>query len=113
MTYYLPTIIHTASFARAASLMLDANELNTLEWSLIFNPEQGDIIPGLAGARKLRWGMADKGKRGGFRVVYYLKPRAGEIWLLAIYSKANKADLTPNDKQVLRKIVEEIKDGRS
>jgi hypothetical protein len=41
----------------------------TLQQSLIVNPEAGDVIPGSGGVRKLRWGVAGRGKRGGLRVI--------------------------------------------
>lgn len=80
-----------------------------LQEYLIENPEAGDIVPGSGGVRKMRWGMAGRGKRGGLRVVYYLRSKQGQIWLLTLYPK-NVADNIP--AQVLRKIKDEI-DGKS
>lgn len=41
----------------------------------------------------MRWGAADKGKRGGVRVIYYEVTQAGQIWLLAIYAKNRQENL--------------------
>jgi len=76
-----------------------------LQQSLIVNPEAGDVIPGSGGVRKLRWGVAGRGKRGGLRVIYFLRLRQGEIWMLTLYAK-NVADNIP--AKVLKKITEEI-----
>jgi len=40
---------------------------------LLADPEAGAIIPGSGGVRKLRWGVAGRGKRGGIRVIYFLR----------------------------------------
>ena len=72
---------------------------------LALNPEAGDVIPGSGGVRKLRWGVAGRGKRGGLRVIYFLRLRQGEIWMLTLYAK-NVADNIP--AKVLKKIKEEI-----
>jgi hypothetical protein len=57
------------------------------------------------GVRKVRWSVAGRGKRGGIRVIYYLRSRQGQIWMLTLYAK-NVADNIP--AHVLRKIKEEI-----
>jgi len=76
-----------------------------LQQALIERPEAGDIIPGAGGVRKLRWSVSGRGKRGGIRVIYYLRSRQGEIWMLTLYAK-NVADNIPS--HILRKIREEI-----
>ena len=84
---------------------LTDDEYGTLQQPLIVNPEAGDVIPGSGGVRKLRWGVAGRGKRGGLRVIYFLRLRQGEIWMLTLYAK-NVADNIP--AKVLKKIKEEI-----
>ena len=63
------------------------------------------MIPGSGGVRKLRWGVRGRGKRGGVRVIYYVKRRDGVIWLLTIYSKSEIENIAA---QTLRSIKEEI-----
>ena len=52
------------------------------------NPLAGDVIKGSGGLRKVRWLRAGTGKRGGARVIYYLRLASGEVVLVAVYAKA-------------------------
>lgn len=75
---------------------------------LTANPEAGDVIRGSGGVRKLRWGLADRGKRVGVRVIYYLRTRQGEVWMLTLYAKTEVASISG---YILKKIKEEIDGG--
>jgi mRNA-degrading endonuclease RelE of RelBE toxin-antitoxin system len=72
------------------------------------DPEAGDVVPESGGVRKLRWAAAGRGKRGGYRVIYYVRHRHGVIWMLTMYPK-NVTDNIPS--HVLRKIRKEIEDA--
>jgi hypothetical protein len=84
---------------------LSDDEYAALQWMLANDPTVGDLIKGTGGVRKVRWGMAGRGKRGGVRVIYYARTHRGEIWMLTIYPK-NVAESIPVN--VLRQILEEI-----
>lgn len=84
---------------------LPDDELSRLQRHLNENPETGDIIRESGGVRKLRWGAPGRGKRGGLRIIYYLRSKQGEIWLLTLYAK-NVAESISG--RTLRKIKEEI-----
>jgi len=75
---------------------------------LLKHPEEGNIVRGSGGVRKLRWGSSGKGKRGGVRVIYYFKKRADEIWMLTIYGKSEIENIPAH---ILRQIAEEVKDA--
>jgi hypothetical protein len=57
------------------------------------------------GVRKLRWGAAGRGKRGGLRIIYFLRTKHGQIWMLTLYAK-NVAESIP--AHVLIQIKDEI-----
>ena len=99
------TFVETKLFTKRLRDYLVDDEYRTLQQVLIANPEAGDIIPGSGGVRKLRWRVAGRGKRGGIRVIYYLRLRYGEIWMLTVYAKNVVDNIAPS---VLRKIKEEI-----
>lgn len=73
------------------------------------NPEAGDLIPGTGGLRKLRWAKAGKGKRGGYRAIYYYFTEDVPIYLLAIYAKNQQVDLTAAQKARLSDLAEQLK----
>jgi len=65
----------------------------------------GAVIPGSGGVRKVRWGQPGRGKRGGVRVIYYVRDRKGVIWMLTIYGKSTQSNIPAH---TLRKIREEL-----
>src|SRR5213079_693518 len=99
------SFIETKLFTRLVQEYLSDDEYAQLQQALIANPEAGTVIPGSGGVRKMRWGVAGRGKRGGLRVIYFLRTRRGQIWMLTLYAK-NVADNIP--AKVLKKIKEEI-----
>ena len=72
------------------------------------NPERGDIIKGGGGIRKLRFALPGRGKSGGVRAIYYWLRDDGQIYMLLIYPKSNKDDLTNRETALLREFVKEL-----
>lgn len=101
------TFVETPLFTRLVTEYLSDEEYGKLRATLSDNPEAGAVISGSGGVRKLRWALHGRGKRGGLRVIYYLRSRQGVIWMLTLYPK-NVAEKIPS--HVLRKIREEIED---
>lgn len=102
------TFVESKLFTSLVHEYLSDDEYAALQHALTDNPEAGDVIRGSGGVRKLRWGIAGRGKRGGIRVIYYLRSRQGEIWMLTLYAKS-EADSIPG--HILKKIKEEIDGG--
>lgn len=99
------TFVETKLFTELVLDYLSDDEYAAMQQFLVVNPEAGDVIPASGGVRKLRWGVAGRGKRGGLRVIYFLRLRRDEVWMLTMYPK-NVADNIP--AKVLRKIKEAI-----
>jgi len=55
---------------------------------LAAHPNEGVVVPGSGGVRKLRWSRTGSGKSGGVRVIYFARSQAGELVLLFIYARA-------------------------
>jgi len=102
------TFIETRLFTRLVQEYLADDEYRELQTTLMNTPDLGDVIPNSGGVRKFRWRAAGRGKRGGYRVIYFSRLTENEIWLLTIYPK-NVADSIPAN--VLRKIRKEIEDA--
>ena len=109
------TFVETRLFTSLVDQYLSDDEYAELQQALTANPDAGDVIRGSGlnkcqhvGVRKLRWGLAGRGKRGGIRVIYYLRSRQGEVWMLTLYAK-NEVESIPG--HVLKKIKEEIDGG--
>ena len=101
------TFIETRLFTRLVQEYLSDDEYAALQGELMRNPEVGAVIRGSGGVRKLRWASPGRGKRGGYRVIYFVRRPKGVIWLLTLYPK-NVADAIPG--HVLKQIREEIGD---
>ncbi len=82
------TVVETEEFKSwAAQVWSDAEREAFIDW-IADNPEAGDVIVGTNGLRKVRWGRAGMGKRGGARVIYFRRNARGEIVLVLVYAKA-------------------------
>jgi hypothetical protein len=97
--------IEATIFSKYVYKYLSEEEYLGLQSYLLEYPEAGKIVPGSGGVRKVRWAMADKGKSGGVRVIYYFKRQEDEIWLLTIYSKGEIENIPAH---ILRQIAKEI-----
>jgi hypothetical protein len=66
------------------------------------NPEAGDVIQDTGGIRKIRWRRQGMGKRGGTRVIYFYHDVQMPIFLLLVYAKAQREDMTADEKKQVR-----------
>lgn len=100
------TVTETAIFIRtAADVWSDGEREVFVDWIAV-HPEAGDVIPGFAPLRKVRWAAQGKGKRGGVRVIYYTRPAAGKVNLLIVYPKSKTENLSQAFLRELRKLLE-------
>lgn len=102
------SFIETRLFSRLILEYLDDEEYASLQSVLMDDPEAGAVVPGTGGVRKLRWAAKGRGKRGGYRVIYFVRRQDGVIWMLTIYPKNVRDDLPAH---VLRQIRKEVEDG--
>ena len=101
------SFIETQLFTRLVKQYLSDEQYAQFQQALIDDPELGPVITGTGGVRKLRWAAPGRGKRRGYRVIYYVRRPKGIIWMLTMYPK-NVADSIP--AHVLREIREELGD---
>lgn len=88
---------------------LDDRSLKDLEKVLLENPSQGNVIQGTGGARKLRIQLDARGKSGGGRIIYLDIFEKEKLYLLFAYPKNVQENLTEEQKQTIKMLVDAIK----
>jgi mRNA-degrading endonuclease RelE of RelBE toxin-antitoxin system len=99
------SFIETELFTKLVKQYLSDESYSELQAELMANPSMGSVIRGSGGVRKIRWAAEGRGKRGGYRVIYFVRNEHGVIWMLTMYPK-NVADSIPG--HVLKQIREEV-----
>lgn len=104
------SFIETSEFTEWVAEYLPDGVYSSIQQQLLQNPHFGPVMPGCGGLRKLR--VADprrgKGKRGGVRLIYLYIPEARWFYLLDIYGKDEKDDLTADEKHQLKLLANEL-----
>ena len=98
--------VETSAFTRRVRKLLDMEAYAGLQLHLVLNPEAGSIIRGTGGLRKIRWQTRSRGKRGGVRVIYYWLKDRETILMLFAFGKSERADLSEEQRRILRQVVE-------
>jgi RelE toxin of RelE / RelB toxin-antitoxin system len=102
------TVVETAAFLERAKGILSESQRADLVAYLASNPEAGRVIPGTGGARKLRWAISGRGKRGGARTIYYYHNQSIPLFVLDIYAKSERSNLSEADKRSLKRLLAQI-----
>jgi hypothetical protein len=104
----MATFIESSAFERVCPVYLNDDQYAELQQFMMHNPEAGQVVPGSGGVRKLRWGRPAMGKRGGLRIIYFVRYQPNEFWMLTIYAKA-KRDNVP--AHILKQLLEVFQNG--
>lgn len=104
--------VHLPTYQRSADGIVDEVGQREIEQTLIVDPEAGDLITGTGGVRKLRVAIEARGKRGGARLIYYYRESKGRIYLILIYPKSRKDDLTSAERKAMKKLTAAIEGER-
>jgi len=103
------TVVETPSYlADAKAAGLKEAEREAVVEMIANNPEAGDEIGGTGGARKVRVAGRGKGKSGGYRVITFYSGKDIPVFLLAVYSKGEKANLSKRERNELRDILRDV-----
>ena len=109
-TDYMITIVELHQFRTDADSIFTEPQRAELTDFIAANPHFGDVIPGTGGVRKIRWSCGGKGKRAGARVIYYFRDLNIPVFLLAVYKKGEKLNLTMAEREHMRALVDELVD---
>lgn len=99
-------LVELPSYIRLADKLLTAQERQDLIDYLAGNPKAGDIMEGTGGVRKLRWRRGDHGKSAGVRVIYYYHDDLMPLYLLTLFAKGDKDNLTKAERNDLVSLVD-------
>lgn len=105
----MQTVLLTPTFeseARRAGLTDD--EIQTIASVIAADPMAGDLIPGTGGARKMRFARRGSGKSGGYRTIHYFGGIDVPVFLLTVYGKGEKANLTRAERNELAELLPRI-----
>jgi hypothetical protein len=103
-------IVETDMFIRAARLTgVSDNERMAIIDRIAAAPDAGDLIQGTGGARKVRVAARGKGKSGGYRVIHYFGGGNIPVYLLTIYGKGDRADLSADMRKAIAALIEQVK----
>jgi hypothetical protein len=95
--------IESSVFERICPVYLDDDEYAELQQFMMQNPDAGRVVPGSGGIRKLRWTRPGTGKRGGLRVIHFVRYEPNEFWMLTIYAKAKRENIPAH---ILKQLLE-------
>ena len=99
--------IETSIFTSALRRHLDDEQYRALQLALVLRPDQGALIQGGGGLRKLRWGADGRGKRGGVRTIYYWAVDDEVCYMVYMYAKNEQGDLNATQLRALARVVKE------
>ena len=87
------TVVESPIFQKLWPLYWDEDERGEFASHVAANPDEGVVIRGSGGVRKIRWSRPGTGKSGGVRVVYLVRTERGEVYLLTMFTKSEKENL--------------------
>ena len=103
------TFIQTHEFTRNwDNLGFDDEDLRLLELEILKNPNKFPIMQGTGGLRKARIALDNKGKSGGARVCFVDFVLAETIYLITVYGKKEKDNLSKEERNEIRKLIDAL-----
>lgn len=98
------TIVELPEFIRRSKKLLTEGEQSNLINYLATHPTVGVLLQGTGGIRKVRWKREGTGKSSGVRVIYYFHNERYPLFLLTIFGKSEKVNLSQAERNELAKL---------
>ena len=102
------TVVETPLFSKLWPAYWSEEERGAFAAPIAEHPNDGDVVAGSGGVRKVRWSRAGTGKSGGVRVIYFVRSELGELVLMFMYAKAKLDTLKASTLKEMRDAVEPI-----
>jgi hypothetical protein len=105
-------VVETAPFIAAAKAAgLSGSDIQRIVDHCAERPDVGDVIQGTGGARKVRFAGRGKGKSGGYRVITFYSGADLPVFLLTVFAKGERADLTKGERNALAQLTKALVDS--
>ena len=104
----MQTIAELPEYSRRVEKLLREDERQAVITYLAENPSVGVIVQGTGGIRKIRWSRQGSGKSGGVRVIYYYHNESMPLYLLTLFGKGEKANLSKAECNELAQLVRRL-----
>jgi hypothetical protein len=105
----MQTVIETAEFLRRAKECgVTEDERAEMVNFIATHPQAGNEIKGTGGARKVRFARPGGGKSGGYRIITFYSGVDIPVFLLSLFAKNEKTDLTPKERNALKKVLPQV-----
>jgi hypothetical protein len=104
----MQTVVETPTFIAAARKLFSDKAIADIIDTVAADPYRGEVMEGTGGFRKYRVARPGMGKRGGARVVYIYKSEQFPVFLITVFSKNEKANLSKEERNELKKRADKI-----
>ncbi len=108
MAKRLITVVETQEFQRRAATRMSEQERQDFITFIASAPENGALMRGTGGVRKSRWGAGSRGKNGGVRVIYYYYNASLPIFLLTVFAKNERDNLSQAERNLLKQLTSDL-----
>ena len=107
----LVAVVETKAFSAEAKGRMKPQEVDALIDVLADEPEAGDVIRETGGLRKIRFATAGRGKSKSVRVVYYFYNDTMPVFLLTVFGKNEKDNLSKAERNALAKVARALRNS--
>jgi len=104
----MQTVVETPSYLADAERLFSPEERRVIVDRLAADPTCGAVIPGSGGIRKVRFGFGARGKSGGARIIYLFSGASLPVFILAVFAKNEKANLSAAERNALARMVADM-----
>jgi mRNA-degrading endonuclease RelE of RelBE toxin-antitoxin system len=104
----MQTVVETPSYLADAERLFSSDERKAIVDRLAADPTCGVVIPGSGGIRKVRFGFGARGKSGGARIIYLFSGESLPVFVLAVFAKNEKANLSAAERNALGRAVADM-----
>src|SRR5262245_524365 len=106
----MQTVIETRAYLAAADAAgMTADEQERVVLMIAAQPDAGDVMPETGGCRKVRVAGRSKGKSGGYRLITYFGGGDIPVFLLTVFSKGERANLSRAERNELAKLARKLR----